>query len=1318
VPVVIHGKKGTVKTYCMLDWGATRCVVHEDVVRELDLPLEKRNTRVTTIDSIKEGSRNVSSFRLTNLEGNYDFPVSRALVSDILTLEGDVPPTQNDIKGYSHLEGVELPDELPDKKVGLILSADYAWGWLGGDCRRGARDEPVCFLTCFGWACVGHNRSSTSDIVSHFRIDADDLELKEDLNKVFGRDFEDIAVNKKCPSVRDLHALKQLRDSARFDDDLHHWKVGLPWATSREDAAKILNSVDSSTPSLNRLIKSTERLRRDPVLKEKVMKQMNSLISGGQIKKVDPKMEQRDGIPYWVMPTLFVTRPDKPGKVRVCQDAKAKVKGVSLNDNLLTGPDLANSLLGILFRFRRHKVVVSADIKEFYHNVFVDDDDVQVNRFWWYEDEEMTKKALFEVRVHIMGETSSATVAAFTLQNHAESIRGSAPIEVIEQILKSFYVDDFLSSFPNVETARKMRTDLTAALKRGGLDLCKWKSTHEEVLLDDEKGQDAEKVFKEFDDDILEKVLGVAYTFKKDFLSFKVKEGAADGEIKSRRMLLSTLAKCYDPLGVVAPFTILGKMLFQEAINEEGGWDTPLSEDLKKRANAWRLGISDLLEIRVRRWVANDDTTDSVPDLHIFSDASKVGYGFCVYRRAVNETTGEVSVANMYSKARIIPKVKNVKTKARHHESIPRFELTAAAAAAEFFESFKPEAGEEFGKVFFWTDSTCVLAQIRDEKSRFDTFVSNRKSKINSSTEVDSWRWISTDQNPADMLSRGMLPGDKKWEMFHYGPEFLYHDESTWCNSPEPVIEAAIGALNVVFEEPSQAVVDCTELRLVDKLSSWQRKVERIAYGRIGAEKFLKWRSNGEYQKVDHLTILQVNLAEESLIRAIQRKHFSKEMDELSSLGIKGPNQFCKDLKLNNSPLRKLNPYMDEKGILRMGSRLFYASSLSWDTRCPIILPKKDSNVEALIRQKHKMEKHAGTDHIFNLLRREYHIINGRQSIRKVVSSCLFCQKAFKKPVDANRMGPLPSVRVEEGPPFDAVGVDLFGNFEVTRGGRPHHKIWVVIFTCLKSRAVHFECVFDLSVSSFIMALQRVSSRRGGIRSLYSDNASNLRGSDAELKRAMEVWNDSKAADEFRSVGVSWTYNAPLASHRSGVFERLIRSSRHFLHEILSKDSIDETVFNTTLIVVEGILNRRPITHVSSDEKDIDALSPSDLLYPGTRAHSSINIVPPSTVSGEEFEKGWKKARGLTQLFWKKWSSSYLNSLKERQKWNNSMNNLQRDQIVLMVDEGQPRDCWRIARVTDVRGEGDHIRTALVKLPNGKVFERDVTKLVYLELDN
>ena len=183
------------------------------------------------------------------------------------------------------------------------------------------------------------------------------------------------------------------------------------------------------------------------------------------------------------------------------------------------------------------------------------------------------------------------------------------------------------------------------------------------------------------------------------------------------------------------------------------------------------------------------------------------------------------------------------------------------------------------------------------------------------------------------------------------------------------------------------------------------------------------------------------------------------------------------------------------------------------------------------------------------------------------------------------------------------------------------------------------------------------------------------------------------------------------------MFERLIRSARRHLHEILSKNSIDVTVFETTLIVVEGILNRRPITRVSCDSKDTDALSPSDLIYPGVRAHSSINIVPPSSTSGEDFRSAYKRVRSMVDHFWHFWLSDYLGALKERQKWCKSMDNLAKDEIVLLADENQPRDCWRIGRVTDVSASDGHVRTALVKTPNGKIFERDISKLVHLELD-
>ena len=199
----------------MLDPGATHTVISKKVANDLKLPIKNKYMRVITFDSVKDGSREVTSFTLSDLGGVHSFPVSGALIGDVLTLENDVPPTKKDIEGFSHLEGVEF-DELPSKEIGILLSAEFAWSWMGGEVRRGSPRELVAFLTCYGWTTVGCNRSSTSDVVSHFRIDGDDLEVSKDV-KVFDVNKEDTSTNEyKCSSVK-------------YDMELACSRVGLPW---------------------------------------------------------------------------------------------------------------------------------------------------------------------------------------------------------------------------------------------------------------------------------------------------------------------------------------------------------------------------------------------------------------------------------------------------------------------------------------------------------------------------------------------------------------------------------------------------------------------------------------------------------------------------------------------------------------------------------------------------------------------------------------------------------------------------------------------------------------------------------------------------------------------------------------------------------------------------------------------------------------------------------------------------------------------------------------------------------------------------------
>ena len=190
----------------------------------------------------------------------------------------------------------------------MLLSVEFAWSWMGGECRRGSPREPVAYYTCYGWTTMGCNGSSTSDVILHVRIDADFLNVRVDVNRAIGHDFEDVAVNRKCPFVRDLHAMKQLRETAHFDKKMGHWVVELPHKTTREDSAKILGSV----------IKPREQLQRDPELKEEIVKQTNALTNRGQIEKIGPNMVFREGISRWVMPTLLVMLGNNQPKTRTC----------------------------------------------------------------------------------------------------------------------------------------------------------------------------------------------------------------------------------------------------------------------------------------------------------------------------------------------------------------------------------------------------------------------------------------------------------------------------------------------------------------------------------------------------------------------------------------------------------------------------------------------------------------------------------------------------------------------------------------------------------------------------------------------------------------------------------------------------------------------------------------------------------------------------------------------------------------------------------------------------------------------------------------
>jgi hypothetical protein len=215
----------------------------------------------------------------------------------------------------------------------------------------------------------------------------------------------------------------------------------------------------------------------------------------------------------------------------------------------LAGPDLLNSLVGVLQKFRQNPIAVTADVKVFFHQIFVDENDSAVFRLFWFDDESMKTLAEHEMIVHTFGAKQSPCVSTFTLRHHGKKMSGQISEEVLRAILENFYVDDFLDSYNTIAEARKVRIEITEVLASGGFPLTKWKSTHPEVLKDeDQQDEDLEpfeaeaKDVKIFEDhgqvfEKSEKVLGVSYSFDEDVFSIHINDRDKQSVTTCRQMM-------------------------------------------------------------------------------------------------------------------------------------------------------------------------------------------------------------------------------------------------------------------------------------------------------------------------------------------------------------------------------------------------------------------------------------------------------------------------------------------------------------------------------------------------------------------------------------------------------------------------------------------------------------------------------------------------------------------------------------------------------------------------------------------------------------
>ena len=1024
------------------------------------------------------------------------------------------------------------------------------------------------------------------------------------------------------------------------------------------------------------------KLSRDPLLKSKYREVIQRYEDEGAARRVG-RVEEED---RWYLPHHAVCSATKTAP-RVVFDCAAKFEGRSLNDFLYKGPENTSALVEVLLRFRINPIAVTADIKSMFHQVRVSDEDTKKLSFlWWTTDDFELDPETYEMLVQVFGATSSPSVCGFALRKTADDNRDSFSPEALETVERDFYVDDLLKSFPDSSVAVAVTKEISELTSRGGFQLTKWRSNCPEVLSSIPTEEQAPSIEKcGLDPCNVTKTLGIVWKIEGDLLMTDVTLGTFP---KTRRGVLSSVATIFDPLGMASPLIFPGKMINQDLCRLKMDWDADLPDEIRTAWEEWLDQLQQADSFMIPRCLKPTFEIVKV-ELHHFSDASDSGYGTVSYLRFIS-ASGSVYCSFVYGRSRVRPLKQGI--------TIPKMELTAATVLVSVnnlvLRSF--EGRLTIDQIFFWTDSMIVLKYVHNETKNLTVFVANRVAKIREISSPSQWNYVRSADNPADVASRGIQVSDNlKWRLWTQGPAFLWNlsecDDSSMRDfnlqdEDEGVKQSKIVLLTNTSDEfwPS----------LLKRFSTWTKLTRVFAWILRAVARF-----KGDDVGVGGLSVLELEKSERSIVKAAQEEAYQ----DFASRKVKD--------------LAKLKPVV-RNGLLCVGGRLTH-SNLPEDTKHPIILPHKHPVTELLIEHVHRTHGHVGTIHTLSLLREKFWVVHGVSSVRNALRKCHVCRRHNAAP-GAQIMASLPVVRVtaDEGTfAFEVTGVDLFGPLLVTRAVRTrsqgigtYMKRYGVIFTCMKCRAVHLEIALDLSTDSFINTLLRFIARRGAPRILYSDNGTNFKGAAAEVIDGLRRLDQERIGRRLGERKIEWRFNPPGASHRGGVWERLIRSVRKILNSQLQQRILNEDTLHTYFCEVERILNDRPLTKISDDPQDLRCLTPNHILLVSRNPSTSM-----FEDDGSSSRIRWKAVMTAAQEFWDRWRKEYLTTLQETQKWFLKKRNLQVGDLVLLVDGCTPRGSWKKAVVSDVLLSDDGcVREVIVRCAEGSL-RRDVRKICILE---
>ncbi|XP_018375981.1 PREDICTED: uncharacterized protein LOC108769466 [Trachymyrmex cornetzi] len=790
----------------LLDPGSQLNLITTSLHKKLKLPCTRDERHINGINQIKTSANKITRIQLESKYSNYSTEMECLVLSRITE---QLPQTKIDIAKIYVPRDAQLADpayNIPGPIEILIGAGNTQLGLIIG----------------------GEINENVSDTKPSCNL-ITNKDLHDQLERFW---IQETVPEKQLQCKEEIDCERYFSNTVKQDQS-GRFIVRLPM---RQDV--VLG--ESKQKTLERFKSLERRLDKNTKLKNDYTSFMQDYLNKGHMSYFADYGESQPLDVYFI-PHQPVIRPDSmTTKLRVVFDASAKTTlNTSLNDKLMPGPNLQQDLQGIVIRFRVHQFVLTADITMMFRQILIDSQNSRFQLILWRSDRDQQIQ-IFQLNTVTYGTACAPFLAMRCLRELAKTYCHELP-RAAKAVLEDSYMDDFLTGENGDQDPRAIQH-------------LKENSPSDDLLIIDK-----EEAFK---------TLGLHWNAVSDKLQYKPDISKIDACTK--RNVLSTIAQIYDPLGLVGPILITGKLIMQQIWKQEINWDQELPPEFKVAWKNYYESLLSLNKLKIPRNI-NPNNCESKVDLYGFGDASERAFGACIYSVSM-DNQGNIQSHLICAKSKVAP-LKTI--------SLPRLELEAALLLSQLY--------------------------------------SNVKTACQGKIEEALWRHVPSEENPADLLSRGVtvenLQGSDLW---WHGPHWLRNSNPQPTESLEPDEELP------ELKATSVALTMTAESEILMRYSSYSKLCRIIAY----CHRYRRNRRNKK--KIGPLEKEELENAEKTIVRLVQSEVFAEELRCLRNKG----------MLPRKSKLIPLAPFLDEEGLIRVGGRLRHAE-IAQCKKHPIVMPAK-----------------------------------------------------------------------------------------------------------------------------------------------------------------------------------------------------------------------------------------------------------------------------------------------------------------------------------------------------------------------------------------